>query len=245
MSVEVGDRVVALQEGGVGLARLGVREQDAAPQARVAGEVAAPVRVAVVHEEDDLAPGLAERRPPVLEHRLLERGPRAPDDVGGDHPVGREDRADLRVQPVQGGLVERRRIDEVDVADVQWRVLELEQDRNGGVPAVLVGPALHRPEAVLQGEAVRVVVDVLDVQHLHARRCSSWARAGRRRSPAGGAGRRRGRPRDRRRRRARSGAPPAGRTAPPSGSWAYSRPFSSSPIALRRTSRSSCVASRW
>ena len=31
-----------------------------------------------------------------------------------------------------------------------------------------VGPALHRAEADLQGEAVRVVVDVLHVEHLEA-----------------------------------------------------------------------------
>ena len=170
----------------------------------------------------------------------------AADVVGGDHPVGREDRADLgvearRARPASNGVG----LDEVEVAETERRVLQLQQDRDRHVAGCGVGPGLHRPEALHEREAGRVVVDVLDVQHLDARARSWPGRSGPPPVDARGAAGR------------RTAAVGVGEHVEldladllvgellASGAWVYSRPSSSSPMKAGAASRSAGVASRW
>jgi hypothetical protein len=163
-------RVVALQEGGVGPAGLRAREQHPAGERRRPLDVPLPDLVRVVEREQHLATDLGERGPPRRQDGLLQGGCVAPHVVGGEHLVLREDGADLGVDGVEGGGVERERLGEAGgerVGDVA--VLGLDEHQDGRVARVRRRPRLHLLEARRERRAGRADVDLLHVEHLQPR----------------------------------------------------------------------------
>ena len=96
--VAVAERVVELDERGLGRARRRVGEQHAAAQRRVAGEIRRRARAAVVEREEHLAAQRAEARPAEGQDRLLEGRLTAAHVVGRDQLRARKHRADLGVE---------------------------------------------------------------------------------------------------------------------------------------------------
>ena len=78
-------------------------------------EVGRAVAVGVVHREEDLAPGVAQPRPAVLLERLAQRRPAAADVVWRQQVRLVEHRADLGVERVERGTVDRQRLHQPDV----------------------------------------------------------------------------------------------------------------------------------
>ena len=169
---EVGDfcgrAVVALQEGCVGLTGVGVGEDDAVTQGRMAFEVDGRHGV-LVHEEDDLATGFGEGRPVAGEDGLIERFVVAADVVGSDDFAGLEDGTDLGVEGVEGRGGKWFGFGEMElVAVAGFVLLGFDEDEDGDVVGVGFRPLLDLLQAAGEGLAGAAVVDVLDVHDFEA-----------------------------------------------------------------------------
>ncbi len=161
-----GGAVVALDEGGVGPAGLGVGEEDAAAQRWMAGEIDRADGT-LVQQEDDLAACVDEGGPIVGEDGFVKGVIVAADVVGGDALVGGEDGANLGVEGVEGGGGEGLGDGEVQIA-LGGALLGLDQDEDGDVVGMGMGPVADLLEAGDEGLAGAAVVDVLYVHDLEA-----------------------------------------------------------------------------
>ncbi|MBZ5564188.1 MAG: hypothetical protein LAP13_17415, partial [Acidobacteriia bacterium] len=100
--VIVGNRVVDLDEGGVGVTGLGIREEDASSERRMTGNVRVTLGC-VVERQQHPAAAPPERGPAVGENRLFEGGALSTHLVGRDDFRRRQHRTDLGVERVELG----------------------------------------------------------------------------------------------------------------------------------------------
>jgi len=166
---DVGGRtVVTLEEGRVGLAGIGVGEDDAAAQAGVAFKVDGSYGM-LVHEEDDLAASFGKGGPVAGKDGLVEGFVVAANVVGRDEFSGREDGANLGVECVEGGGGEGFGFGEMElIFSAGFVLLGFDEDEDGDVVGVGFRPLLDLLQAAGEGLAGAAVVDVLDVHDFEA-----------------------------------------------------------------------------
>ncbi len=136
----------------------------------MSGEIVGAVVAGVVHQEHHLAASCAERGPAVGEDRVLECRMCATNLVRRQQLLLRKDGTDLGIERVELGGTDRVRLHEPDLERIGNRlVLQLDEDRDRKVPGMCVRPSLHLLEALHEGQARALEVDLLDVEHLEAR----------------------------------------------------------------------------
>ncbi len=161
----VGQRLVERQIRRRGGVLAGVDEHDAALERFPVAAIERDLLGALVQRQDELAARARQRRPAARQHRIAQGRRRALHVVRRDQVLGRQHAADLGVQRVEGRGVEFERLRLLGERIVLG--VEGQQDRH--VAGMRARPAFEDGEAVLQRDAARAVVEILDVQHLEAR----------------------------------------------------------------------------